>query len=181
MVASRSLLTSQSLRRPPRKPGLFAYRHKRHRRDRLRGGGRRIRTIGPSCNKRVVLVETRGLLKGADDRDRQNSSPSRAELGGSNPSLSTGESTANLISLPGASPAHILRKRRTIGDDRGARVLQEADLPEGGARGSLGRWRRGSLQDRVRLVGRRLQIGAGTPSPCRSSSGWITPASPDAP
>src|SRR4029077_17452471 len=96
-------------------------------------------------------------------------------------SPSTGESTANLISLPGASPAHILRKRRTIGDDRGARVLQEADLPEGGARGSLGRWRRGSLQDRVRLVGRRLQIVAGTPSPCRSSSGWITPASPDAP
>src|SRR6202035_4375884 len=67
-------------------------------------------------------------------------------------------------------------KRRTIGDDRGARVLQEADLPEGGARGSLGRWRRGSLQDRVRLVGRRLQIGAGTPSTFQSSSGWTTPA-----
>src|SRR3984893_16024459 len=72
---------------------------------------------------------------------------------------------------------------RALGDRyaRGARVLQEADLHEGGARGSLGRWRRGSPQDRVRLVGRRLQIGAGRPSPCRSSSGWITPASPDAP
>src|SRR6267378_221256 len=57
--------------------------------------------------------------------------PSRSPGGpeGSNLLPSTGESTANLISLPGASPAHILRKRRTIGDDRGARVLQEADLP----------------------------------------------------
>src|SRR6266446_5580973 len=38
-------------------------------RNRLPAGGRRIRTIGPSCKKRVVLVETRRLLKGADDRD----------------------------------------------------------------------------------------------------------------
>src|SRR5947199_5803673 len=34
----------------------------------LSAGGNRIRTIGPSRNKRVVLVETRRLLKGADDR-----------------------------------------------------------------------------------------------------------------
>jgi hypothetical protein len=31
----------------------------------LRAGGRRIRTIGSSCKKRVVLVETQRLLKGA--------------------------------------------------------------------------------------------------------------------
>jgi hypothetical protein len=36
---------------------------------RLTAGGRRIRTIGPSCKKRVVLVETQRLLKGADERD----------------------------------------------------------------------------------------------------------------
>ena len=83
----------------------------------------------------------------------------------------------------GADVATVVIGGKIVVENHQPRTIDVEGLypePEGGARGSLGRWRRGSLQDRVRLVGRRLQIGAGTPSPCRSSSGWITPASPDA-
>jgi hypothetical protein len=66
-------------RRNPARDGLFA-------------GGRRIRTIGPSCKKRVVLVETRRLLKGADDRDPSKLQPFSRGTGSSNPSPSSGES-----------------------------------------------------------------------------------------
>ena len=59
---------------------------------RLCAGGRRIRTIGPSCKKRVVLVETRRLLKGADDRDPPKLQPFSRGSGSSNPSPSSGES-----------------------------------------------------------------------------------------
>jgi len=167
-VAWRPLMVSGGKRRSVIGRGVVGPRGPEVRR--LIPGGSGIRTLGPPATVEL------GAAGGARRDDAAIAKPEGSKL-----LPSTGESTANLISLPGASRAHILRKRRTIGDDRGARVLQEADLPEGGARGSLGRWRRGSLQDRVRLVGRRLQIGAGTPSPCRSSSGWITPASPDAP
>jgi hypothetical protein len=62
---------------------------------RLSAGGRRIRTIGPSCKKRVVLVETRRLLKGADDRDPSKLQPFSCGTGSSNPSPSSGESPTN--------------------------------------------------------------------------------------
>src|SRR6516165_9757138 len=61
---------------------------------RLRAGGRRIRTIGPSCKKRVVLVETPRILKGADDRDPSKLQPFSRGTGSSNPSLSSGESVS---------------------------------------------------------------------------------------
>src|SRR5271169_1679926 len=62
---------------------------------RLSTGGGRIRTIGPSCKKRVVLVETRRLLKGADDRDPSKLQPFSRGTGSSNPSPSSGESATN--------------------------------------------------------------------------------------
>src|SRR5258705_13102531 len=62
----------------------------------LTAGGRRIRTIGPSRKKRVVLVETRRLLKGADDRDPSKLQPFSRGTGSSNPSPSSAESGANL-------------------------------------------------------------------------------------
>jgi hypothetical protein len=58
----------------------------------LTAGGRWIRTIGPSCKKRVVLVETRRLLKGADDRDPSKLQPFSRGTGSSNPSPSSSES-----------------------------------------------------------------------------------------
>jgi hypothetical protein len=61
----------------------------------LSPGGTWIRTIGPSCKKRVVLVETRRLLKGADDRDPSKLQPFSRGTGSSNPSPSTGESVSS--------------------------------------------------------------------------------------
>ena len=80
------------------KARLFDVRGQNSARHRLSAGGRRIRTIGPSCKKRVVLVETRRLLKGADDRDPSKLQPFSRGTGSSNPSPSSGES-ANLRSL----------------------------------------------------------------------------------
>jgi hypothetical protein len=70
----------------------------------LTTGGRRIRTIGPSCNKRVVLVETRGLLKGADDRDPSKLQPFSRGTGSPNPSPSSGTGPAAFGVAQGQSP-----------------------------------------------------------------------------
>src|SRR5207253_326866 len=75
------------------------------------------RSSPPSCacaSERVVLVETRRLLKGADDRDPSKLQPFSRGTGSSNPSPSGRESGEIVGSATLAGRGHRHTKRRAL-------------------------------------------------------------------